>query len=92
MKDCGVTFVEWLVILGIIALIILATFGCASRTISYGGATYRSDRFFLKENFSTLTVTNPDGMAIRLDGYSADANAPEIHLPYGVKVIPKKEK
>ena len=46
--------------------------GCVSRSITYGGATYKSLRFASSEIAQEVSVTTTNGTVIKITGYNND--------------------
>ena len=58
----------------LVALVVWFCVGCSTRTITYGGATYRSMRLGTKEDINALTIkVDTNGTTrVNLDGYKND--------------------
>lgn len=46
--------------------------GCATRTITYGDATYKSRKLFSGEQFGGLEIVAPDGTKVKMDAYQSE--------------------
>lgn len=56
----------------IIILAALILSGCSTRYISHGDSKYFSGKLGNKEEFGGLSITNTNGVSVKLDGYKSD--------------------